>query len=69
MTESATHREAASDSHNYTPDALEAGVAAVFAAIQATGFDEPEYEGDPEDATLALLAELNRIWAQPLSAS
>ena len=59
---------AASESHNFSEDSLEAGVAEVFAAIQAAGLDEPE-PGDHEDATLSLLAELNRIWAQPLSAN
>jgi hypothetical protein len=63
--------------------ALEAGIASVFDTILAEGFDAPAndlrpQEGaaqnddaeseDDSDATFALLAELNRLWAQPLAA-
>jgi hypothetical protein len=57
--------------------ALEAGIASVFDTILAEGFDAPANDLGPQDdteseddsdATFALLAELNRIWAQPLAA-
>jgi hypothetical protein len=63
--------------------ALEAGIASVFDTILAEGFDAPANDlgphddaaseddaesEDDSDATFALLAELNRIWAQPLAA-
>lgn len=70
MNESAGRREPDFDSHNFSEDSLEAGIASVFAAIQDAGFDEPANDDDDhEDATVSLLAELNRIWAQPLSAN
>ncbi|MEQ1899992.1 MAG: hypothetical protein ABL866_04595 [Devosia sp.] len=56
------------DSHNRGEDEFEAGVAAIFAAIQADGFEEPpEAANDEADPTLVLLAELNRIWASPVA--
>jgi hypothetical protein len=65
--------------------ALEAGIASVFDAILAEGFEMPVAENDDDaaseddadeniadaegaDPTFALLAELNRLWAQPLAA-
>jgi hypothetical protein len=68
--ESAARREPEFESHNFSEDSLEAGIASVFAAIHEAGFDElANDDEDHEDATLSLLAELNRIWAQPLGAS
>jgi hypothetical protein len=64
--------------------ALEAGIASVFDTILAEGFETPFAENDDDfateddtdgtvggedsDTTFALLAELNRLWAQPLAA-
>ena len=64
--------------------ALEAGIASVFDTILAEGFETPLAENDDDfateddadrtvggedsDTTFALLAELNRLWAQPLAA-
>jgi hypothetical protein len=57
--------------------ALEAGIASVFDTILAEGFDAPANDLGPQDgagseddsdATFTLLAELNRLWAQPLAA-
>jgi hypothetical protein len=62
--------------------ALEAGIASVFDSILSEGFHVPANDdaGTPQqdsieaasedeaDPTFALLAELNRLWAQPLAA-
>jgi hypothetical protein len=62
--------------------ALEAGIASVFDSIRTGGIhvpanddaDTPDRESadaaaeDEADRTVALLAELNRLWAQPLAA-
>ena len=61
--------------------ALEAGIASVFDTILAEGFETPFAENDDDgdaedddfsaagaDPMFALLAELDRIWAQPLAA-
>ena len=52
----------ASAGHNPGEDSLEAGIATVFAAIQAEGLDVPDFDEPENDATFALLAELNRLW-------
>ena len=44
-------------------EALELGIASVFESLVAGGG-----EGAQTDATFALLAELNRLWAEPLAA-
>jgi hypothetical protein len=65
-------------------EALEAGIASVFDTILAEGFETPLAENDDDfaatddaddditaegtDPTYALLAELDRLWAQPLAA-
>ncbi|MEO6396283.1 MAG: hypothetical protein ABIO40_10280 [Devosia sp.] len=49
--------------HNPVVDNFEAGIASVFAAIQAEGFEEPDQDGPESDQTFVLLAELNRLWA------
>jgi hypothetical protein len=63
-------------------EALEAGIASVFDSIRTGGIHVPANDdaGTPDqesaddtsedeaDRTIALLAELNRLWAQPLAA-
>jgi hypothetical protein len=51
--------------HNLPEDSLEDGIASVFAAIQADGFSDAANDDGEPDATLVLLAELNRIWSRP----
>ena len=66
MSDSSERREPTLEGHNDNDDGLEAGVAAIFAEIQSGGFEElGEDDYDHGDATLILLAELNRIWASP----
>jgi hypothetical protein len=62
--------------------ALEAGIASVFDSIRTGGIHVPANDDagtsdqesadaaspDEDDRTIALLAELNRLWAQPLAA-
>jgi hypothetical protein len=54
-------------------EALEAGIASMFEALlhsDAAADDAANDDGDDDgiEPTVALLAELNRIWAQPLAA-
>lgn len=52
--------------------ALADGIASVFDALRAEAADEGSPAGtagnDNEETTYALLAELNRLWAEPLAA-
>jgi hypothetical protein len=58
--DSARAVSAAAQGHIPSEDGLEAGIANVFAAIQAEGLPDDEDEGP--DNTFAILAELNRLW-------
>ena len=71
MHESMQHADGALSGHNSGGESLEAGIASIFAAIQAEdGMDDGDESlgdqnlGDIEVAD-ALLNELNRLWTQP----
>lgn len=48
-------------------EALAQGIASVFESLRSDP-EGDEVEGDEGDPTFALLAELNRLWAEPLAA-
>jgi hypothetical protein len=48
-------------------EALEAGIASMFEDLRLADV-EPDEDADEGGPTFALLAELNRLWAQPLAA-
>jgi hypothetical protein len=50
--------------------ALEAGIASVFDSLRSSdaAYAPPQDEAGEVEPTLALLDELNRLWAQPLAA-
>ena len=47
------------------PDALEEGIAEIFAEIRAGDADPDEHEPPDDAITFALLGELNRLWQSP----
>jgi hypothetical protein len=69
MNDSSERQEPRLVSHNSSEDSLEDGIASVFAAIQADGFSDAVNDDGEPDATLVLLAELNRIWSRPSQAA
>ena len=48
--------------------ALEAGIASLFETLMQEDAAEEADDEDGIEPTIALLAELNRLWAQPLAA-
>ena len=68
LPEEIDHESEGGDLEAAAAEELEAGIASVFERIRSGEPFEPADEDDdlrPEDTTIALLAELNRIWASP----